>query len=192
MLGSVRQNYPLLVAILASVGLWSWAVLAQDAKQGEFTTVEDLIERFETDRRALERYYGWRVLSEEHFERLGRFYDEWLAALGAIDFDGLNQSGRIDHLLMRHRLDYLKKSLATDWRKFGEIDSLVGFGERVQTLYQAYRSHEKLVPREAAEELAGVKAAVGMGEVSVKLAREVFALWLVTQTPGSSRAGWDK
>ena len=110
------------------------------------------------------------MLSESHHRRMGEFYKEWQGKLEAVDFDTLPQAGRVDYLLLRHRLEYRKKSLATDWRKLGEITELVGFKDGVLQLYRNYRQRQKLDPRESAEKLAEIAEAVAelKGKVSVE------------------------
>ena len=90
--------------------------------------------------------------------------------LQQIDFEGLPQDGRVDYLLMRHRLEYRRKSLATDWRKLAEIDGLVGFKDGVLELYEGYRQRGKMDPRGVAEMLAAMQKAVS--ELEEKIAVE--------------------
>ena len=159
---------PLSLATATAAGLFGWASVAQvkDKRQvvpveaEQFASMRDLIDRYETDRRALERFYGWRVLSESHRERLEAFNDEWAKTLNGMDFGSLSHDQQIDYVLMRHRLEYSAKKLVTDQRKLGEIESLVGFRSGVLDLYESYRAREEMEPRSAAEKLARLTAAV--------------------------------
>jgi uncharacterized protein (DUF885 family) len=153
--------------------MFSWAVFAQVARDVErFGLPEELIVRYRTDREALAKFYGWQVLSESHHARMGQFYDDWRTSLEAIDFDKLPPDGQVDYLLMRHRLEYGEKSLATDWRKLAEITELVQFKDGVQDLYEAYRSRQPIDPREAAERLAGIAKEVEAMTEKVSLKEE--------------------
>lgn len=168
MVAAMHRFHPQGIAVLVLVGIFSWVVFAEDGEH--FDSIEDLIGRYEVDRNALARFYGWQVLSDVHQERMEKFIDAWRASLEAVDFDQLSQEDRIDYLLMRHRLDYAEKSLATDWRKLAEIAELVSFKDGVQALYEAYRAREKNDPREVAERLAAIAKQVEAltGKVSIK------------------------
>lgn len=159
--------------MLGLAGILSWAVFAQVADEVEgFASVEDLIGRYETDRDALARFYGRQVLSESHHARMGQFFAGWKDQLEAMDFENLSAAGQVDFLLMRHRLDYSEKSLATDWRKLAEITELVRFKDGVQGLYEAYRAREKMEPRAIAERLAAISKEVAEVEGKISLEEE--------------------
>ena len=164
----MHRFHPQGIAVLVLVGIFSWVVFAEDGERLE--SLEDLIGRYEVDRNALARFYGWQVLSDAHRERMEKFVDAWQTSLEAVEFEKLPQDDRIDFLLMRHRLDYAEKSLATDWRKLAEIAELVSFKDGVQALYEAYRAREKNDPREVAERLAAIAKQVEAltGKVSIK------------------------
>ena len=168
MVAAMHRFHPQGIAVLVLVGIFSWVVFAEDGEH--LDSIEDLIGRYEVDRNTLARFYGWQVLSDAHQERMEKFIDAWQASLEAVDFDQLSQEDRIDYLLMRHRLDYAEKSLATDWRKLAEIAELVSFKDGVQALYEAYRAREKNDPREVAERLAAIAKQVEAltGKVSIK------------------------
>ena len=94
----MTRKIPLILAGLSAACFVGLASLAQErgagaAKQSiaeeQFVSTRDLIERYETDRRALERFYGWRVLSQEHFERMEVFNKEWAKNLKAVEFETL-------------------------------------------------------------------------------------------------------
>lgn len=154
---------PLLVAVLGVTAALSWTILGkaeEKAGTGEFDSVEHLIQRYETDRKELARFYGPRVLSKSHAKRLEKFYDESMATLQAIDFEKLSQTERVDYLLMRHQLEYRKNTLTTNERKLGEIENLVGFKNNVLDLYEGYRQRGPMDPRPAAEKLVQIEQEV--------------------------------
>ena len=122
----MKRFSPLLVAVLGVTAVLSWTILGkaqEEAGTPEFDSVENLIERYETDRDELARFYGSRVLSQSHTKRLEKFYDESMTSLKAIEFEELSQDERVDYLLMRHQLEYRKNALATNERKLAEIEN---------------------------------------------------------------------
>ena len=169
----MKRFPPLFAAVLGLAGALSWTIFGkaqEGAKAESFGSVAGLIERYETDRNDLARFYGGRVLSQSHAERMGKFYEESTASLERIEFDGLSQAARVDYLLIRHRLEYQQKSLATDQRKLSEIEELVGFKDGVLELYEGYRQREQMDGRVMAEKLAKIQEAVAAlkGKIALK------------------------
>lgn len=174
--GPMKRLSPLFAAILGLAGALSWTILgsAQEEADSEgFGSVAEFIKRYETDHNELARFYGRRALSQSHAERLEKFNDDSMASLKKIDFNDLSQAGRVDYLLMRHRLEYEKKSLETHRKKLSEIEDLVGFKKGVLELYEGYRQRGPMEARPTAEKLVSIhkvvseikgKVALGKGE----------------------------
>src|SRR3989442_3523520 len=80
------------------------AIAAGDADPS-VSTMRSVIDRYATDRSSLGRYYNL-DLSPAYRERIGRFYEERLRELGAVDFDALDQAGEGDYLLLRNDVAY--------------------------------------------------------------------------------------
>src|SRR2546428_12513624 len=74
------------------------AIAAGDADPS-VSTMRSIIDRYATDRSSLGRYYNL-DLSPAYRERIGRFYEERLRELGAVDFDALDQAGEGDYPLL--------------------------------------------------------------------------------------------
>lgn len=169
--GPMKRLSPLFAAILGLAGALSWTILgsAQEEADSEgFGSVAEFIKRYETDHNELARFYGRRALSQSHAERLEKFNDDSMASLKKIDFNDLSQAGRVDYLLMRHRLEYEKKSLETHRKKLSEIEDLVGFKKGVLELYEGYRQRGPMEARPTAEKLVGIHKAVS--EIKGKVA----------------------
>lgn len=169
----MKRFLPLYAAVLGLAGALSWSVLGKAQEKAEverFGSVANLIERYETDHNELARFYGYRVLSQSHAERLEKFYDEWSASLEKVEFDGLSQAARVDYLLMRHQLEYRKNSLATNRQKLAEIEALVGFKDGVLELHEGYRQRGPMEARPTAEKLTEIQKAVSelKGKISVE------------------------
>src|SRR5258705_7616824 len=81
-----------------------------DQRDASLSPMRSLIEHDTSDREALERRYST-IASESGRQRIREFYDQELAKLTAVDFDHLDQPGRIDYLLLRNKLQYDQKQL---------------------------------------------------------------------------------
>ena len=80
-----------------------------------------IVERFTTDREALERYYNIRW-SDARRDRFGQFLEERSRTLDAVNFAALDQESRIDHLLLSPQ--------AADLLQDCQIDKAVRGGEK--------------------------------------------------------------
>ena len=88
----------------AVICLTTLACVAQSAPVStddpSLSLMRNLIETYSTDLSALRRYHNIDV-STARAERLRRFYEEQLRKVGAVDFNALDQDGRIDYLVSK-------------------------------------------------------------------------------------------
>ncbi len=118
-----------------------------------------LIERFRSDRGALERLYS-AELSTNRTARLQRLFDDNLAALEQLDFQSLDQPGRIDWLLFRNQLQFEKGELEYGARKNAEIADLIPFAPVIIELEESRRRLQRQEPRASAEVLANLPTTI--------------------------------
>jgi len=78
--------------------------------------------------------------------KLDGFYADQFRLLDAINFDALSQSGKVDYLLLRARLEREKKQLANDARQDAEIAPLIPFQQTITGLEEARRRMETVRP----------------------------------------------
>jgi hypothetical protein len=79
--------------------------------KAEFCNVAEIvIDQYAEDRGALSRSYAIPT-SGARDDRLRSFYEHRLAALDAVDFEKLDQPGKVDYLLLRNELRYALKHL---------------------------------------------------------------------------------
>lgn len=128
---------------------------AADARSG----LEDFIRLFEADRAGVGRFYDlpW---SEARFDRLETLFRDWQQRLANVDFDPLNQPGRIDYLLLRNELEAELDHVARDRQRLAEMDPLLSFRRPLQALEQARWRMERLDPALAAAKVAAVSEQV--------------------------------
>jgi uncharacterized protein (DUF885 family) len=117
--------------------------------------MRDLIERYDTDVRAVERFYDL-TLSDACAERARAFEEEWLARLGEVAYDALNRDGRVDYHLMashiRHKVCRItrRKGLAEQEHEF------LPFARVIVQLEEDRRALKPLDARAASEHLSGI------------------------------------
>jgi uncharacterized protein (DUF885 family) len=157
------------------------------------------IVRYEEDRRALGRRYDI-PLSPVRRERMRAFFDGWLQALSAMDFDALNHEGQVDYVLLRNRLEFELEMLDQEEAQSEEVAPLVPFSRTLQA-FQEYRRerHPGIDARAAAEtldrvagEVEALTATLRSGGDPAPGIRSVIAVRAARQTDALSRMlrGW--
>lgn len=111
-----------------------------------------MLERYETDRRAIQRLNGSES-SPLSIARITAFYDDWKQRLAQVEFDSLNQDGKIDYILFRNLLDYQRRQIDIDNTYREQMASLVPFADLITALDDARRSMEPVDSPTAASAL---------------------------------------
>ncbi len=130
-------------------------VTAGTAGEGAVSAGGDLreqIERHQADRGALERFFRLEG-SPARVARLRQSCAEWHATLDQLDFDALDQDGRIDWLLLRSEIAGEELDLAREERRANEESPLLPFAPRIVALAEARQRVEPLEAESAAREL---------------------------------------
>src|SRR3954464_10216017 len=71
---------------------------------GKSSRMEDEIGLYQADFQTVERFYsnvGW---APSYFERLDVLLGQWATRAAGLDFDSLDQQGRIDYLLLQNEV----------------------------------------------------------------------------------------
>lgn len=137
----------------------------------ESSDLASIVSRYSTDRAALLR--RWDVeYSPARRQRLGRFYEGWLAGLDEVDFDALGLEGRIDYVLLRSELRYELDLLEREERLAEELEALVPFVGRIAGLQEARRDLSPMAPRQAAIALQDLSDAVAALRTDLEVSLE--------------------
>jgi hypothetical protein len=94
------------------------------AAPGSGGDLREVIERYQADRGALGRFYTIEG-SPERIARLRRACADWRATLDQLDFEALDQDGRIDWLCLRTEIEGEELDLAREERRAAEEAPLV-------------------------------------------------------------------
>ncbi len=184
----------------AASGVSGGAVVA---RAGARPDLQELVKRFQADRGALERFYDG-VGSPARLARLRRSAEDWRATLAQVDFEALDQDGRIDWLLLRNELEGAQSELDQEERRAREEAPLVPYAQRILALAEARQRVEPVDAEAAAGELAAlVDALVALREeqdehapgtskaLAVRAAARVGELGQVLGRWYEFRAGYD-
>ena len=94
-----------------------------------------LVSEFEADDQSVSSFYDL-PRSSVRFDQLEKLYTGWQKRLAAVDFDALNQPGRVDYVLLRAGLEQSLADIVRDRQRVAEMDSLLTFRGIVQELEQ--------------------------------------------------------
>ena len=117
--------------------------------------LRDLVSWFSIDRQALGRRYPVDA-SPERIERIGQFMDEWMRRVEAVEFEALSVEGRIDHVLLRNRIDYEKRLTAREEKWLRQAWTLLPFAEEIFAMNDARIRMEAMDAPKTAAELAAL------------------------------------
>ena len=117
--------------------------------------LRDFILLYQTDRNSVSRFYDlpW---SETRFARMETLFKDWQRRLEAVDFDALNQQGRIDYVLLRTEITSELSRLALDRRRLAEMDELLSFRSPLQELEMARWKMEPVDGQSAATKISAL------------------------------------
>src|SRR5690349_1340461 len=117
------------------------------------------IERYTADRGSLTRSYPV-AISPARRARFKKFYEEWLASLKSLDFDSMNQDGKIDYLLFKNHLEYELRQLEIQAQQLAEVQPLLPFADTIIDLEEARRHMETINSAKIAATLTDLKKQV--------------------------------
>ncbi len=120
-------------------------LLASDGSPLDTGTSElrPVIDRYEVELRDLSRVYPLPG-SALRQTKLEKFYADQLQLLEKINFDSISQSGKVDYLLLRSRLEREQKQLLAEGQRETEIAPLIPFQQTIIGLEEARRRMETI------------------------------------------------
>jgi Bacterial protein of unknown function (DUF885) len=127
--------------------------------------IRPVIERYQVELRDLERVYAMPG-SAVRQDKLEGFYSEQLRLLDAIHFDALSQSGKVDYLLLRSRLEREQKQVLEERKQDAEIAALIPFQQIIIGLEEARRRMETVDGQKSTAALAQLSADIAAAKAA--------------------------
>ena len=118
--------------------------------------LRELVERFETDRAELQRFYSVKN-SALYRRRMREFYQAWQQRLGQVAFLTLGPEGRIDATLLRSQLTYELRLLDREEKRAQETAPLLPFAESIAQLQESRRMMQPVDGKATAAALARMR-----------------------------------
>ena len=130
--------------------------------------LRELIERFTTDRRELERFHDTPG-SAAGAQRMTEFFQTWQTKLASVDFEKLGVEGRIDATLLRTRLHHELRLLDREAARAKEMAALVPFADAIAHLQESRRLLEPVDPKGSASSLTLMKKSLERARAALDL-----------------------
>ncbi|MBM3861141.1 MAG: DUF885 domain-containing protein [Verrucomicrobia bacterium] len=158
----MTNRHPHLIVALLTLGFVGCLIAAP---QTNFTgrqppadgpaPMRDFIRAYDADRYNISTFHDlpW---SETRFARHEQLARDWQAKLAKVGFEALDQTGRVDYLLLRDELDRSLARIARHRRQLAELDGLLKFREAILRLEEARCRGEAVDSRAAATKVADV------------------------------------
>jgi uncharacterized protein (DUF885 family) len=119
------------------------------------TPMTEMIEHYSADSASLMHAYPL-AISPAAEERFTRFNENTLAALKDVQFDALDEEGKVDYLLLKNHVERELHTLSREQKEFNEAAALMPFAPVIFAMVEAQRRQEVDKPQEDASSLAAM------------------------------------
>lgn len=106
--------------------------------QTDLTAIRGIIQQFNADRGSLSRFYVVQN-SPERRERFKKFFIDYKKILGALPFEKLNTSDKVDFILLNRTLDEQLANIEEEESEFNQVSKFVPFSSYVYELEKQRR-----------------------------------------------------
>lgn len=135
------------------------------------TELSVLIDRFSSDRDALERLYDIST-SASRAGRLRDLASEYLERIERESFDALDSDAKVDWILFRDHLESFRDELAREARLADEIESLIPFRAEIVLLEEGRRRRQTQEARDSSQAVAAITREIDAARKTLELASE--------------------
>jgi uncharacterized protein (DUF885 family) len=137
------------------LSLWVCGAAAMRAQSSGTAPLTAMIERYSADSVSLAHAYplGLAPAGRERFTQLN---NETLAALKEVRFEGLDEEGKVDYLLLKNHAERELHTLAREQKEFDEAAPLLPFAPAIFKLAEAQRQFAADKPQEDAASLSAM------------------------------------
>ncbi len=153
----------LLAAVLATGARFATSAQRQSsagksapAEDSSVSEMRALLEYFVVDRGSLQRSYPV-ASSPARRERFRKFYGDALERIRQLNFDGMNQSGKVDYVLFRTYLERELRQLDIEEKQLAEMNPLIPFAPAIVSLEETRRRMEPIDSAKTAATLNELK-----------------------------------
>ena len=102
----------------------------------------DLLPLYPKDLRTIENNFPSKI-ENRRIERLEKFYMDWKKLLRSMDFEAMNQSGKVDYILFRNRLEKDHTNFMEQAGRLQQAAAMIPFAKEVISLEYSRRALEE-------------------------------------------------
>lgn len=124
--------------LLLSLLILTLATQLSNAQSNEASIVSPFINQYQADETMLGRKYTLKR-SEEYFQRMERFYTDWLTKLKTLPFTKLNVNERVDYTLLKRDINSNSRSLEEAYTEFKNTNFTIPFAKAMLDFEQKRR-----------------------------------------------------
>ncbi|MBB2146753.1 DUF885 family protein [Pedobacter sp. LMG 31464] len=124
--------------LLFSLLILTLTTQVANAQSDEASSVSPFINQYQADETMLGRKYTLKR-SEEYFQRMERFYTDWLTKLKTLPFAKLNVNERVDYTLLKRDINADSKTLELSYTEFKNTNFTIPFAKSILDFEQKRR-----------------------------------------------------
>ena len=164
-----------LIFNISGSGIVLLLLLAYSPAFAQKSSLSDVVNTFRADQRALKGFYTFNE-SEEYYQRLIRFYQNWKNKLDTMGFDALNQQEKVDFILLKNLINKESYFLELSYQSFQEVASVNDFAKEIYPFIQERRRGKRPDARKIAQLL---NQAVSTIDIQIKsLKQKPYQDWI--------------
>ena len=134
----------------------------------ESDRIKQFIQNMTVDLRDLENYYNI-TFSPKRIVRLGEFFTEQACGLfTGVDFDKLDQDGKVDWLLTKAYIVRQQQGLRTEWSRIKDLSPLLGWADGLISLCEQRQAARPVDWKDAAQVLSDAKKKIAVLQVDIQ------------------------
>ncbi|MFA6276852.1 MAG: DUF885 family protein [Pedobacter sp.] len=127
-----------------------------NAQSNEESSVSAFINQYQADETMLGRKYTLKR-SEEYFQRMERFYTDWLTKLRTLPFANLNVNERVDYTLLKRDINTDFRTLQESYTEFKNTNFTIPFAKAIIDFEQKRRVGKQQNAKETEEIFSKLK-----------------------------------
>ncbi|WP_186755028.1 DUF885 family protein [Echinicola salinicaeni] len=135
----------------------------------------DLINSYSADKRALERAYTVKE-SEEYYQRLFQFFEDWEDQVAHIPFEKLGKEGKADFILLKNLIEKEKYQLTKSYSAYEEVAYVADFASPLYTFIRKRRRGNQPDSKELAGTFSNIKEMIL--SKTTELSKQPFKTWI--------------
>ena len=151
----MRQFFAI-VCLIAGSNFLCEATAQTDA---DSVSMSEWISQYTADVESLNHKYRFPMSTARH-DRMAEFFTEWQTRLGRANFEKLSQSGKVDYILLKNRLNYEQQQLKISNARKKEIAEIIPFWKSIVQLGEAQEDIKKIDAEQTAVKLNELDEAI--------------------------------